>query len=667
MSKDGVLIIGRFSGFHRGHTELIRRAHLDHPDKPIIIAVVVGKKSSKDLEKNPFSFEERKEMIEKILKVLNIKAGIIQVPSAYIPDLVKLLKEEHGIDIKYVYCGADRLNSYLQQNLESMGIKVVYLERNTSDTDPTKSASATRVRNAVKNNDFEEFKELMPEEVDEDTLLDIFNSLREAMRTKGIAIKASVIEGGIPHIEDLDPEEFIDWVENFYNENILAIQKLDGTFNMSVLKTEEGIQFTRIAKGQPEPFTAEDLPKTPIYNALRGACTALDTPEVKRILDKYLDEGDAVDIEVLYGDQPNTIRYNLKNNYLAFLRFITGKSGAEAEEVLNSMVEELKPFDIKIGNTVYYYNWDIESIDSKIQEEIWKFTKPGILTKLSEKVDFTKDLESLKDWLNSKNDLIPQLTNLEVMGINLNKVKILEQPPYREAKKKILKQAKEAAIKEANRRKLNIKNRMIESILKSVNFEIGGSEQEGLVLRNLETGKMTKLVDKETFTKENKKNWYYMELATKGVKVDDEFIPGITAKFFDFCASLLNIPMLRLKEKFWKNLKGGQYDIKTNIKNYIIDKDIQIPNINEKLIFIKREAVKSIADLRKLKDEATKDESLTDAVKERTLNSLGLVNDNFKNLIKDIDSLLNSNDFNKKDNYDQLAECIFILLKNFSS
>ena len=31
-------------------------------------------------------------------------------------------------------------------------------------------------------------------------VVDIFNSLRETMRTKGIAIKASVVEGGIPHI-----------------------------------------------------------------------------------------------------------------------------------------------------------------------------------------------------------------------------------------------------------------------------------------------------------------------------------------------------------------------------------------------------------------------------------------------------------------------------------
>lgn len=663
--KDGILIIGRFSGFHRGHVELIRRAHLDHPDKPIIIAVVVGKKSSKDLNKNPFTFEERRNMIEKILNKLNIKAGIIQVPSAYIPDLVKLLKEEHSIDIKYVYCGADRLNSYLQQNLESMGIKVVYLERDTSDTDPTKRASATRVRNAVKNNDFEEFKELMPEEIGEDTLLDIFNSLREAMRLKGIELQASTVIGGIPHIEDLDAEEFVEWLEDFYNEKILAIQKLDGTFNMSVLKTDDGIAFARLAKGQMETFTADDLPKTPIYNALRGACTALEVPEVEDIIDKYLDVGDAIDIEVLYGDQPNTIRYNLKHNYLAFLRFITGKSGEEAEKLLGNLVEELRWLEVEINNTVYFYNWETENIDSKVQRETWRFAKPGVLEKLSERIDFTKDLESLKDWLNSKNDLIPQLTNLEVMGINLNKIKIIEQPQYREAKKKLLKEAREKAQKEALKRKLNIKNKMIESILKNANFEIGGSEQEGLVLRNLDTGKMIKLVDKDAFTKENKKNWYYMELATKGVKIDDEFVPGITAKFFDFCASILNIPMLRLKEKFWKNLKAGEYDIKTNIKNYIIDKDIQVPNVAEKLVLIKRKAVESLDDLRKLKNEALNDRSLTETIRERTLNSLGLVNDSFKKVINDLDFLINSVEFNKSDNEDQLAECIFVLLKNF--
>ena len=657
--KDGVLIIGRFSGFHRGHVEVIRKAHLDHPDKPLIIAVVVGKKSSADLEKNPFTFEERKNMISKILQKLNIKAGIVEVPSAYIPDLVKMLKEEYGVNIKYVYCGADRLSSYMKQNLESLGIKVVYLERDESAIDPTKSASATKIRNAVKNNDFETFKQLMPDELDQDTLVEVWNELREAMRSKGIDIKASTLQGGIAHIEDLDVEDFIDWVKDFYNDHIIAVQKLDGTFNLSILKDEEGIKFARLAKGQDEPFTAEDLPKTPIYNALRGACYVLENPEVEEIFNKYLDEGDAVDIEVLYGDQPNTIRYNLKHNYLALLRFIRGKTGEEAEKILDDLADQLKNLEVTISNTVYYYDWEKEEISSKIQEETWRFTKPEILDKLANKLDFSSDLERLEVWLKAKNPIIPSLSNLEVMSVSLNRIRLKDRPLYAKAR--------EQALAEANKFKLNIKNKMIESIIKKANFEIGGSNQEGLVIRNLKTGEMIKLVDKEAFTRENKRNWYYMELATKGVKEDGEFIPGIVSKYFDFCATLLGIPMLRLREKFWKQLKDGSYDIKTNIKNYLISNDIEINNIGEKLVLMKREASNSINDLKALKDRAANDPNLSDTIRKRTLDSLGLINNSFKNLIDDLNKLIGSSAFKNKDNYDQATECIYVLLKNFAT
>jgi len=657
--REGILVVGRFSGFHRGHVELIRRAHLDHPDMLVVIAVVVGKKSSQDLEKNPFTFEERKEMIERILDRLGIQAGIVQVPSAYIPDLVRVLREEHDIDIKYVYCGADRLSSYLKQDLESMGVSVVYLERDTSAADPTQRASATRVRNAVRSNDYEEFKALMPEEIDDGTLREVFDTLREAMRQKGIALSAFVIEGGIPHIEDLSVEEFIDWVENFYDEKILAVQKLDGTFNLSVLKTEDGIQFARLAKGQAETFTSGDLPKTAVYNALRGACAALETPAVREIFNKYLDVGEAIDVEVLYGDQPNTIRYNLESNYLALLRFISARVGRDTEETLSSLTEELKPLEVRVDNTVYFYNWEAERLDSTVQEEVWKFTKPGILDKLSRRIDFTKDLSTLKDWLESKNQLIPELTNLEVMGVNLSKVKVSDRPLYTEAR--------ERALEEAGNLKLNIKNKMVERILKNANFEIGGTNQEGLVLRNLETGKMTKLVDKEAFTKENKASWYYTELATKGVRVGDKYVPGITARYFDFCASTLDIPMLRLREKFWKKLKSGESDVKTNIRDYLVANDVRVSNLGEKLVLMKREAGEAIRSLHDLKDRVLSDGNLTDTVRKRTLNSLGLINDSFKNLVSDLNSMLSSSEFREMSSHDQLTECVFVLLKNFSN
>lgn len=654
--KDAVLIIGRFSGFHRGHVEVIRKAHLDHPDKILIIAVVVGKQSSQDLNKNPFTFEERKEIIEKILNKYKIDASIIKVPTAYIPQLAETLKEEYGINIKYVYCGSDRIDSYLKQGLEKLGIKIIQLEREETSLDPTKKASATKVRNAVKNNDFEAFRELMPDELDEDSLLDIWNTLRNAMKEKGIEVMSNILYAGITHIEDLDVDDFIRWVKNFYNKNIIAIQKLDGTFNMSVFKTEEGIEFSRISKKQFEPFTADTLPKDPIYNALRGAVTALEQPKVVEIFDEYLDEGDSIDIEVLYGDQPNTIRYNLKNNYLALLRFITGKSGGEAEEILDKLTEKLRPLELKINNTVYYYNWDTEQIESKVQEETWKFTKPEILDKLNYEVNFEEDLEALSNWLEKPNEVVPEYTNLEILSIKLNRVK--------KDQRELLKEARTKAIEEANKLKLNIKNKMIENILKQANFEIGGPNQEGLVLRDLDTGEMTKLVDKDTFTKENKRNWYYIEKAGKGVKIGDEFIPGVTAEFFDFCADTLNIPMLRVYSKLWKNIKDGDYDILTNIKNFIISKDISVEHLDNKLVLIKREAEEAIKKIKELKDEAAEDEQLSDTMKRRTLDSLGLVNNSFKNLVNELNQLISN--YNKDDELDMLARTLFVILKNFS-
>jgi len=77
----GTLVVGRFSGFHRGHATLIQKAYADHPNNIIIVGIVVGKKSSADVNKNPFTFDQRKEMIEKILHAINIDAYIIQLAS----------------------------------------------------------------------------------------------------------------------------------------------------------------------------------------------------------------------------------------------------------------------------------------------------------------------------------------------------------------------------------------------------------------------------------------------------------------------------------------------------------------------------------------------------------------------------------------------------------
>ena len=92
--NNAILIVGRFSGFHRGHLELIKTAHIQHPECKIVIGIIVGKKSSLDFKKNPFSFDERKESILTITNKLNIPIEVFEFPNAYLPDIVNELKTQ---------------------------------------------------------------------------------------------------------------------------------------------------------------------------------------------------------------------------------------------------------------------------------------------------------------------------------------------------------------------------------------------------------------------------------------------------------------------------------------------------------------------------------------------------------------------------------------------
>lgn len=57
------LFIGRFQPFHNGHMEVIKEILRDNESITIVIAG-----PEKPDEKNPFSFEEREEMIKKVLE-----------------------------------------------------------------------------------------------------------------------------------------------------------------------------------------------------------------------------------------------------------------------------------------------------------------------------------------------------------------------------------------------------------------------------------------------------------------------------------------------------------------------------------------------------------------------------------------------------------------------
>ncbi len=71
-----ILILGRFQPLHRGHLKAFQKAYDE--DKDLVIAI--GSSQLSDQEKNPFTAEEREEMINRVLKNKGIKAKIVLVP-----------------------------------------------------------------------------------------------------------------------------------------------------------------------------------------------------------------------------------------------------------------------------------------------------------------------------------------------------------------------------------------------------------------------------------------------------------------------------------------------------------------------------------------------------------------------------------------------------------
>ena len=71
-----ILILGRFQPLHNGHLKAIEDAY--NEDNNLIIAI--GSSQKHDEKENPFSGEERRQMLERTLKSNRIPARIVLIP-----------------------------------------------------------------------------------------------------------------------------------------------------------------------------------------------------------------------------------------------------------------------------------------------------------------------------------------------------------------------------------------------------------------------------------------------------------------------------------------------------------------------------------------------------------------------------------------------------------
>lgn len=168
------ICLGRFMPFTKGHYKMIEYG-LKHNGLPTVIFMISNKKMDK---KHPFSDElihKEMDMLKKSLKGIE---NTVYVSSA---DIVKLGQwcYENNYEPQFWITGSDRLAAYKRQaenpkyqDLGHFPSSFTTLEVPRTDED----ISATKVREAIMNDDLDTYKKMMPEGTEK-----LFDDFKEAL------------------------------------------------------------------------------------------------------------------------------------------------------------------------------------------------------------------------------------------------------------------------------------------------------------------------------------------------------------------------------------------------------------------------------------------------------------------------------------------------------
>lgn len=182
MGKKYGYIIGRFSPVTKGHEKLIEYALT----KVDVLLILVGSADKKNTFRNPFSIETRMRLLTKIYKKEIENKQIILAPlndlteetdiqggkwgKYLIQNVEKILKRKPD----YSIYGEEESRKYWFNKEDVINIEDIILKRTEEDI------SATKVREIIAKNDYENFKKFVNSKIYED-----YNDIRnELLKTK---------------------------------------------------------------------------------------------------------------------------------------------------------------------------------------------------------------------------------------------------------------------------------------------------------------------------------------------------------------------------------------------------------------------------------------------------------------------------------------------------
>lgn len=369
------------------------------------------------------------------------------------------------------------------------------------------------------------------------------------------------LQEGIVHVEDLDIQEFMRVISAV--STMQATEKLDGAqlwFGID----ENGKLYTSRAgksKSAENVYEEKDYPFLSSSNGFRSAHAALKSKEEE--IKKVLRPGDTVEIEVLYGRQPNAVTYGSGGkNYIAFLRGIGDTPDILVDQLANSLNGVSTTVRVQTVETT-----DGETLKLVPTDVLYQFVGvQKIDTAKLKTTDVSKQLASLKKFLDAKAGLKGNdISNFDLITSSLGSFDKTVRPAAKELKERVL-------AKVMTDFKLPIKKELLDKFVSQVKSPLSATDLsaeedigiEGVVLKDIESGNQIKIVDKDTFTTINKFNQSVRSGISGIVKTTDssaslESQGGIIGKLRILIADLLgnkDLARTAAAKKIFATMKG---------------------------------------------------------------------------------------------------------------
>lgn len=359
------------------------------------------------------------------------------------------------------------------------------------------------------------------------------------------------IKEGITHIEDLGLDKFLYAIDNL--TKLDASEKMDGSELVFGLDDEGEFYSSRGAKGSKglNYSTSEYL------HGGGGPTFAAAHKVLKTVKDKIkqvMKSGEAVEIEVLYGRQPNAIIYGLNGlNYITFLRAVPGTNlDLEVRKDLTTQLTKILKDEKVTINSSFPMSTDGITIKKELVSSTWCFTKaPKVDISKVKNDDVKEEIEKLRTYLKASNEVASSvgliLSNFEIATVNLTNIP-------KEIRPSIKAERDQVNVKILSDFKLPIKEKLLKSFNKNIKPELQGEVKqgevdgiEGIVFVDPETNEVFKLVDKDTFTSINQFNFMIRKKLFSVVRSVDpdaslEARGGIVGRMKFRIMSLLGIP-----------------------------------------------------------------------------------------------------------------------------